>query len=370
LAGRQEAVRTALVATVAALLGIGAMMIYSTTARGDGPLLSSVFVKQMVYVAFGLACAFAVGRVDYRIIVRNRGPVLLATLFLLVIVLIPHIGHLANGARRWLRIGPLGFQPSEVAKLALVIFLAGFLSGSGRGADDFGKVFLPAAAVTAAVCILVLFEPDIGTCLILGCVAATVLFLAGARITHLFGPVLVAVPLLALIVSRGYARNRIEAWIDPWKDPGETGYHIIQSLIAVGSGGLTGLGLGASKQKLLFLPEAQTDFIFAVLAEETGLVGVTLVLALYLAFILCGIHIARRARDKAGTLLAAGITSLVAIQAVTNIAVVTKVFPTKGLALPFISAGGSSVVVMLVGAAILYNIASVSGEPQPAPPVA
>ncbi len=351
-------------AAVSALLGIGAVMIYSTTARGDGPLVSPTFIKQMIYLAFGIAAAFALGCVDYHIILRYNRVILAASAMLLVLVLVPGIGHCVNGASRWLRLGPVGLQPSEPAKIALVIFLAAFLAERASNVHGFRRTFLPAAGVTAVLCLLVLLEPDIGTCILLGFVAAVVLFVAGAKITHLLAPFAIAVPIIALVVSKGYARTRIEAWLDPWKDPAQTGYHIIQSLIAIGSGGITGVGLGASKQKLFFLPEAQTDFIFAVLAEEMGLIGVTLVLILYGTFAWCGITIARRARDPQGALLAAGVTTLVLLQAITNIAVVTKVFPTKGIALPFVSAGGSSVVVMLAAVALLYSIArSSAAEP-------
>jgi len=356
LAARDDAARTVLVACVAALLGIGAVMIYSATARGDGSLLAGTFLRQMVYVAFGLGCAFFLGSLDYHSILARRREIFALSLVFLVLVLIPGIGSRVNGASRWLRVGPVGFQPSELAKLALVIFLAGFLGSEGRSAKDLRGAFLPSIAATGLVAVLVLAEPDIGTSVLLAAVAAVVLFVAGARFHHLLAPAVAALPVLALIVSKGYARNRINAWIDPWKDPSASGYHIIQSLIAIGSGGVTGVGLGASKQKLFFLPESQTDFIFAILAEETGLVGVTLVLALYLAFTICGVHIAMRAPDRGGRLLAAGITTMVSLQAIINIAVVTKVLPTKGIALPFISAGGSSVVTMLVGAALLYGI--------------
>jgi len=357
LSGVNETTRTVLVACVAALLGVGAMMIYSTTSRGDGPLVSPTFIRQMLYVAFGVGCAFVLGRMDYHRLLGWWKWILAASLLLLVIVLIPGIGRRVNGASRWLRIGPVGFQPSEIAKLSLVLFLAAFLGSTARDPRKFKKGVCPALCVTGLICALVLVEPDIGTCLLLGAAAAMVLFIAGARLTHICAPALAAVPALVFIVSRGYARDRIEAWIDPWKDPAQTGYHIIQSLIAIGSGGISGVGLGASKQKLFFLPESQTDFIFAVLAEETGLVGVTLVMLLYAGFVFCGTLIAMRARDAAGRLLAAGITGIVALQTLINIAVVTKVFPTKGIALPFISAGGSSVVVMLACAGILYSIA-------------
>jgi cell division protein FtsW len=355
---------------MAALLGIGAMMIYSTTVRGDGALWSTKFVKQMGFIGIGLAAAFAMSRLDYRVLIRHRRLILAITVVLLLFVFVPGVGKETKGAKRWLQRGPINFQPSELAKLALVIFLSGFLAERAERELSFKKTFLPAVGVTAMLCVLVLLEPDIGTCLILGCVATTILFVAGAKIVYLFGPVAAAAPVIGWLVSRGYAKDRITAWIDPWQDPGKTGYHIIQSLIAIGSGGITGVGLGASKQKLFYLPESDADFIFAVFAEETGLIGVTLVLALYLTFILCGIYVAKHARDDAGMLLATGLTSIVAVQAITNIAVVTKIFPTKGLVLPFMSAGGSSAVMMLVGVAILYSVSRFSTDEAPEPMVA
>ncbi len=362
MAARDDAARTILVATVAALLGIGAVMIYSTTARGDGSLVSETFLRQMVYVAFGLVCAFLVGRLDYHAVLERRTLLLAISLVLLTAVLIPGVGTRINGASRWLRLGPVGLQPSEPAKLALVIFLAGFLAGKDRRVTDLKRVFAPSAGITGLMAVLILVEPDIGTAILVAVVAAVVLFVAGARLHHLLTPAVGALPVLMLVVSQGYARHRIDAWIDPWKDPGRTGYHIIQSLIAIGSGGVTGVGLGASKQKLSFLPEAQTDFIYAILAEETGLIGVTLVLAIYFAFAISGVLIAMRAQDFQGQLLAAGITTIVSLQAIINIAVVTQVLPTKGIALPFISAGGSSVVTMLIAAGLLYSIAHTSAR--------
>ena len=354
---KTDPAKTVLVASVAVLLGIGAVMIFSTTARGDGSLVSSTFVKQMIYVAMGLAAAIALARTDYHVITRHNRVILVVALVLLVLVLVPGIGVRINGARRWIRVGPIGFQPSEFAKLALLIWLAAFLAGKGDGVRSFKSAFAPVLVVVAAACALILKEPDIGTSILLFAVAWIVLFAAGSRLVYLCAPIPAAVPLLFFLVSRGYAKERIDAWIDPWKDPAQSGYHIIQSLIAIGSGGTWGVGLGASTQKLFFLPEASTDFIFAVLAEELGLVGVTVVLVLYAAFVWAGASIARRAPDAEGMLLASGITSLIALQALINIGVVTQVLPTKGIPLPFISAGGSAAVFMLMGVGILYSIA-------------
>ncbi len=365
MARRDDAIRTVLVAVVAALLGFGAIMIYSTTARGDGALVHRTFIRQMVYMIVGLAAAFVMGRVDYHILLRHNRLILGMSMLLLALVLVPGIGSRVNGASRWLRFGGigLGFQPSEMAKLAVIIFLAAFLSQNAGRLKELKAAFLPAIAVVGAVCMLVLPEPDIGTTVLIASVAWIMLFIAGARLAYLFAPTLLAAPALFLIVNRGYARARIDAWLDPWQDPAQTGYHIIQSLIAVGSGGVWGVGLGASRQKLFFLPEAPTDFIFAILAEETGLIGCTVVLLLYAAFIACGFAVARRAADAGGALLALGLTAIVSLQALINIGVVTQVLPTKGIPLPFISSGGSSIVFMLMGVGILYNIGRYSAGP-------
>ncbi|MCD6404537.1 MAG: FtsW/RodA/SpoVE family cell cycle protein, partial [Planctomycetes bacterium] len=219
MAHKDEAARTILVAAVSALLGISTVMIYSTTARGDGPLVSPTFIKQMMYVAFGIASAFALGYVDYHVILRYNRVILAVSAMLLVLVLVPGIGHRVNGASRWLRLGPVGLQPSEPVKIALVIFLAAFLAERTPSVRAFRRTFVPAVAVTGVLCFLVLLEPDIGTSILLGLVAAVVLFVAGAKITHILAPAVAVVPIMAFVVSRGYARTRIEAWLDPWKDP-------------------------------------------------------------------------------------------------------------------------------------------------------
>jgi cell division protein FtsW len=278
---------------------------------------------------------------------------------LLALVLVPGIGSRINGASRWLRIGPLGlgFQPSELAKLSLVIFLAAFLSERMGTLGSFRKTLLPAVGAIGLVCVLILPEPDIGTTALVAAVSWVILFMAGAKLRYLLSPAPLAALVVLKVATSAYARARIEAWLDPWKHARESGYHIIQSLIAVGSGGVWGVGLGASRQKLHFLPEASTDFIFAILAEELGLVGVTVVLFLYTVFIAVGLAIARRAADTGGTLLALGITSMIALQTIINIGVVTQVLPTKGIPLPFISSGGSATIFMLIGVGILYNVA-------------
>ncbi len=349
-----------MIAAVVALLGAGAVMIFSTTARGDGPLVSQTFVRQMIYVAIGIACACFLARTDYRRLIQANRFILAIAVVFLILVLIPGVGTFVNGARRWLRIGPVGFQPSEFAKLACLIFLAAFLGERYDSVRSFRKSFLPVLAIVGVTSALILAEPDIGTTALLCAVTWIVLFVAGARLTFLLAPVPLVVPLAIVLAQKDYVWRRLSAWIDPWQDPSGTGYHIIQSMIAVGSGGTWGRGMGASTQKLYFLPEASSDFIFAVLAEEQGLVGATVVICLYAAFVWAGIAIARRAADPQGRLLAVGITTMIGLQAFINIAVVTKVLPTKGIPLPFISVGGSAAVFLLMGVGLLYSVARYS----------
>jgi cell division protein FtsW len=364
---KDDVPRAILIITVAALLGIGAVMNFSTTARGDGPLVNDAFIRQLIYIAIGLCVALLLARVDYRILIRNHQLILGIAVVLLILVLVPGIGRVLNGARRWLRFGPISFQPSEMAKLALVIYLAAFLGS--RAIEDvktFWKVFVPAALVIGLVCCFTVVEPDIGTTALMCMVSWIMLFVAGTRVRFLLSPLPVVVPVALVLVRKPYVWDRVCAFMNPWDDPQGTGYHVIQSMIAVGSGGIFGVGLGASKLKLRFLPEASSDFIFAILAEEMGLIGTTAVLLLYAGFVWAGISIARRAPDRCGYLLAAGITALVAVQAMINIGVVTKALPTKGITLPFISAGGSAMLFMLAGVGILYNIAKASRSAEPA----
>jgi cell division protein FtsW len=278
---------------------------------------------------------------------------LLATLASLALVLVPHIGRVAGGARRWLSFGgPLNFQPAELAKLAVILYLAHFLANRGERTREFGAGMIPALVVLGLTAAPILKQPDLGSALILVLITFAMLFAGGARLEHL-----AAVPaVLAVIFRAGYRSQRLLAFLNPWRDPRGSGFHIIQSLLAIGSGGLVGLGLGHSRQKFFYLPERHTDFIFAIISEELGLVGSLVVILLFAALAVWGFRIAARCQDRYGALLASGLTTMLVGQAVLNIGVVSGSLPITGVPLPFISFGGSSLVLNDIAVGILLNI--------------
>jgi len=272
-------------------------------------------------------------------------------------VLVPSLGVAVKGARRWLRLGSISIQPAEMAKLVVVMYLAKYLTKKADKLADFRSGLLPVLLVIGVLAGLILLEPDLGTVLVIGMVTVAVLFLGGARITHLVGLGLCAIPaVLMLILSSGYRRQRLMSFLAPWKDASDSGFQITQSFLAFGSGGPFGVGLGEGKQKLFFLPEAHTDFVLALVGEELGLAGTATVILLFVVFVLRGFQIAARAREPFGKYLGMGITLLIGVQALVNAAVVTGLLPTKGLTLPFVSYGGSSLVVSFVGVGMLLSI--------------
>jgi cell division protein FtsW len=278
---------------------------------------------------------------------------------LLAAVLHPSIGTVTNSARRWIRFGSgIGIQPSELAKIALVLFTAWWLSrGEGRERKFFAGYVVPLALAAAAFGLIVL-EPDFGTGALVGLVVFILILVAGGRLLHAAMCVTAALPVLGyLMLSSEYRRERLIAFLNPWKYSQDIGYHITQSLIALGSGGLTGVGIGEGRQKLFFLPEASTDFVFAILGEELGFLGTTLVIFLYGAFVWLGVKVALSAKDRFGFLLSMGIVILIATQAAMNIAVVTASVPTKGIALPLLGYGGSSMFFTMAGVGMLLNVA-------------
>jgi cell division protein FtsW len=278
---------------------------------------------------------------------------LFASIVGLGLVFVPHVGVMVNGARRWL----FGFQPSEFTKLALVLYLASALAAKGERVRSFVQGLLPLCFVCASLVVLVILEPDLGTASLLALTAAAMLFAAGARLAHLAAIALVMLPaLVAYVDVSDYRRNRILAFLDPWKDQQNAGFHIVQSLLALGSGGPIGLGLGFSRQKFAYLPEQYTDFIFAILGEELGLIGTAAVVGLFVVFAYRAVKIALGAPDRFGFFLAIGCMSTIVIQAFVNVGVVTSSWPVTGVPLPFISFGGSSLVVSLIAAALLVNI--------------
>jgi cell division protein FtsW len=349
-----------LLGSIAFLVALGLVMVYSASSAWAYMYhhdTAYYLKRQVAYFAVGMVIAYAAYRVDYRKL-RTIAPALVIVSFvLLVLTLIPHVGFATGGARRWLGFRALSFQPSELGKLALVIFLAAKLSQLGENVRSLSKGVGPALFITLLLAAPVFVEPDMGTASLYIFTAFAVLFTAGARIEHLFMCALVMLPAAALSVgSSAYKRARIFAFINPWKDAQNTGFHIVQSLLALGSGGLFGLGLGASRQKYFYLPEAHNDFIFAVLGEELGLLGCVAVIALFVLFAIRAINIALKAPDRFGMLLAMGCTFLIVIQAFINIGVVTSSWPVTGVPLPFISFGGTSLIVSLIAVALIANV--------------
>jgi cell division protein FtsW len=301
-------------------------------------------------------------QVDYHRLRPLVRPLALASVILLLLVLLPHLGVSSNGARRWLRIGPVEMQPAELAKLAMLLFVAGWLERRRDRLASLEEGVLPFLALLALITGLVMLERDLGTTMILAAIMLSQFLIAGSRKRHVALLVaVVALSMAVLIRVEPYRFHRIMAFLNPWADPLNSGFQSIQSILALGSGGFFGVGLGQSIQKYQWLPFAHTDFIFAIVGEETGLLGTTAVLAAFALFTYRGYRIALRAPDLFGSLLACGVTTWITAQAVINIAAVTVTLPTTGIPLPFISYGGSSLAISLLAVGILMNIA-VQGE--------
>ena len=350
-----------LLLTCLIMVAIGLLMILSASSiqayRQFGSSFS-YFFRQAVGVGLGLVAMAALARTDYRKLRELARPLMALCLVLMVAVLIPGVGSTRGGSSRWLTFGPLSVQPSEIAKLALVLFAARMLESKGVKIRDFSEMAVPLLPATCLVLVLVLAQPDLGTAIILGGSVMVVLFLSGARGLHVAGlsaAGLVSVLILAL--TRSYRRARVFSFLDPWKDPLGDGYHIIQGQIALGSGGAFGLGLGASRQKWSYVPNAHTDFIYAIIGEELGFAGTLTVLLLFVFLIYLGVRIARNAPDRFGLLLAGGITGWIGIQALINMGAVIGLLPITGVPLPLISFGSSSLVLTMAAVGILLSIA-------------
>ncbi|MBO8162263.1 MAG: stage V sporulation protein E [Brevibacillus sp.] len=339
------------------LLGIGIVMVYSASAivalkHGDPYFFTK---RQLIFAILGIASMYTVMNIDYWVWKRWAKTGFLISAGLLVLVLL--IGVEVNGSKSWLGLGAFGIQPGEFAKIGVAIFLAKWLSENQKIIVLFKKGLLPALAIPTSCFALIMLQPDLGTGTVLMGTALLMIFVAGARISHYiwFG-LLGLAGFAALVLSAPYRIKRITAFIDPWQDPLGSGYQIIQSLYAIGPGGLLGLGLGQSRQKHLYLPEPYNDFIFSIIAEELGFIGGSLVLLLFLLLLWRGMRVAITAPDLFGSLLALGIIGMIAIQVVINVGVVTGMFPVTGITLPFLSYGGSSLTLMLTGVGILLNI--------------
>jgi cell division protein FtsW len=351
---------TALFAVVATLVGIGLVMVFSAssaTAYAEHGDIAYYVKRQLVWLAIGLVAAFAVYRMDLGRLKRAAPLLLLVAIAGLVLVFVPHVGVGVNGGRRWVGVSALTFEPSEFAKLALVIYLSAVLATRGERITSLVRGLFPLCVPVVIMAMLVLKEPDMGTASLLVFVAFAMFFAAGARVSHLIAILMVTAPVAVLtVIASPYRRARIFAFLDPWKDPQNTGFHIVQSLLALGSGGIFGMGLGASRAKFFYLPEQYTDFIFSILGEELGLIGALAVVALFVAFAYRAIKIALAAPDRFGFFIAIGCTATIVIQAFINIGVVTSSWPVTGVPLPFISFGGSSLVVNLIAVALIANV--------------
>ncbi|MEE8348547.1 MAG: putative lipid II flippase FtsW [Acidobacteriota bacterium] len=350
-----------IIAVVLALVGFGLIMVFSTSTVVSGELYGSqswIFIRQLLLVMVSLVGLMVTMRIDYHCYQRRQVVYmgLLASGALLVYVLFAPV---SGGVQRWIRLGPTSFQPSELAKLAVILFTAFYLVNRKDVLHSLWRGLLPYLAIVGAVILLVLAEPDLGTAASIVLSSTLLLYLGGLRLRYFFGLTLMAAPVLYLLVVRvPYRMNRILAFIDPEKDPFGIGYQIRQSLIAVGSGGWNGVGYAQGKQKLFFLPEPHTDFIYAVVGEELGFLGCVALIFLFSLLFWRGARIAMRADTPFGTYLGLGIVCMIVFQAFINMSMVISLLPTKGLPLPFVSVGGSSMIITMAAVGILLNISS------------
>ena len=358
-----------LIATILALLVIGLNMVYSASyviAHNDPTYGSDSYfvIQQGERAVAGLVLLLVFQSLDYHLLRRLSVPFLVIVVALLVAVLATHLSHSAYGAQRWLKLGPLPtLEPSELAKLALILYYADWLSRRREVIRDFASGTLPFGIITSGVCAMVVLQPDLGTAVIIAAIALSLYFVAGADVRHLaFGLAAGVVVFSLVVLGAGYRSQRITAFLDASKDPLGVGWNITQAQIALGSGGLFGLGLGASRQKFYYLPNAHTDAIFAVIGEELGYIGTVAVVALFVVLAFRGCRIAMQAPDAYGSLLATGITFSIVIQAFINIGVITATIPFTGVPLPCVSYGGSSLIESLISMGILLNI-SRQGKP-------
>lgn len=347
--------------TTGLLLVIGLLLILSASSvKAYEEYDSSFFFfnRQVMGAAVGLAVAWLLARADYRRLRAFAGPLMFVVIALLFVVLLPGFGVTRGGSSRWLALGGLTVQPSELAKLALILFSAHVLDRKGRAIADARELAVPVLPILGIVAVLIMIQPDLGTTIICAAGVVVVMHLAGARPLHLAGLLsAAALVTFAMAVSVGYRRARLFNFLNPWSDPMGAGWQPIQGQIALGTGGWLGLGLGASRQKWSYVPNAHTDFIYAILGEEMGLVGTLTVLALFVFLIHLGIRVARRAPDRFGMLLAGGITGMLGIQTLINMGAVTGMLPITGVPLPLISFGGSSLVLTLASLGVLMSVA-------------
>ena len=352
--------------TIILLLAVGVVMVYSASSYYAMFTYkdSMYFLKrQVIWSVLGMGAMLFMIALDYHKLKKYTLIALVVTVPLLLLVFaFPGV----NGAKRWIQLGPMSFQPSELAKYVVVLYLAMFLEKKGDKVKSLKAGIIPSFFVAGIFAALVLAEKNLSIASVIMIVTFLMVFAAGARKRHMFGivaPVL-GVAALGFALGEPYRRARMLNFINPWKDPAGNGYQLIQSFYALGAGGVTGLGLGQSRQKMLYMPEPHNDFIFSIIGEELGLIGCLLIVALFVVFVWRGIRIAMRAKDSYGSLLAIGITAVIAVQSIINIAVVTGSMPVTGVPLPFISYGGTSLVINMIAMGILINISRQSDRKQ------
>ncbi len=358
--------RVALFLITCILIAIGIIMIYTSSAiyahevYGD----SGYFLKRhLLYLGIGFLAMTAALSIPYLFLRRLAKPVLLVSILFLILVLIPPFGKESGGANRWFQVGPLRFQPSEAVKIAFFIYLADLLSRKKNDLRQFREGFLPPLLVLGLIVGLILIQPDLGTAIAVATVALLMFFLAGTKAKYIAATLSSFLPLFFLLIYlKPYRWRRILAFIDPEKDPLGVGFQIMQSFVALGSGGFFGVGLGQSRQKLFYLPACHTDFIFSIIGEELGLVGTFSVLFLFFLFSWYAYRMLKKVQDAFGRLLGFGIASLITLEALVNIGVACGAIPTKGLPLPFVSYGGSALIFNLVGVGLLLNISRYGRE--------
>lgn len=350
-----------LLLAILVLLGIGLLMIasagvlYGRTRFDDA---YHFFKQQLIGLSVGLVFLYVFQRIDYRVWRRFVVPIFFVALGLLILVFIPGIGTTVYGAARWVEIGPLSFQPSEVMKLSIILYLAAWLSSRGKAkAADFFEGFVPFLAILSIVAFLIIKQPDTGTLGLIFLISLSIFFASGANLTHMAALFFGGLAFLAILIKIApYRLQRFLVFLNPEHDPQGFGYHVTQALLAIGAGGVFGAGLGQSRQKFNYLPEPVTDSIFAILGEEFGLIGTVVIVALFLFVAWRGLRIARLAPDAFGRLTAVGIVSWIVFQAFINMSAISGLIPLTGIPLPFISYGGTSLVVLLASVGILLNI--------------
>jgi cell division protein FtsW len=340
----------------------GVVMVYSASSVMAAKKFHDGFYflkRQSLFALVGFVGMGVLMQIDYHIWKKWAVPLFFICFFLLLVVFVPGIGGTAKGASRWIRFPGFNFQPSELAKVALIIYMAYSLDKRQDKLKQFMSGFFPYLLILGVFIVVLLCQHDMGAAMTMGAVAIVMLFAAGTRVQYIVGMVLVALPgICYLIFTKAYRMRRITAFLDPWQDPTDAGFQIIQSWLALGTGGIFGQGLGEGKQKLFYLPEAHTDFILSVCGEELGFLGVIVIASMFLLLVQRSIRVAIAAEDNFGRFLAFGIAVLIGLEGFINMAVVTGMLPTKGIALPFVSYGGSSLIITLCAVGILLNVST------------